>query len=300
MRTLAQIINWTDYAGDSECDPRSKPLTQRGGDVFFFIHHAYNRLIQDTIALSKPGGKQVSENVAIGPTVAGAESPIYVAQVVPWNTHRAYTTASSKDDIAFTTEVSNINLNYPYPVAQAAKYLLAEIAAALHVETGMPLDTWHVCDHAAVYARGWGSYATACCGDDLRAAIGWIIEEAKRIVAGATMPAPEEEEKAMQFYTINGGGLNGVSVGVYPGGFTVFESNFWRDKMLARYEGAELQVIAAADLDDELRRLGIPPEKLTEHGWNVTRTPPVPGFGSWSRDGDNATKLDDILAQLNA
>jgi hypothetical protein len=189
MLTMDQLFDWSDITYDSECRPRSMPLTSRNGnDVFLIIHHAYNLKVQDTIALSKPGGKQVSMNGALGPTVARVTAPIYDVQVVPWNTHRAYTTASWIDDQAFTYETSNIDLNSPYPVAQEAKQKIAARAAAMHVQLGMPLDHWHITDHAGVYARGWDSYPTACCGDDLRAAIDWIIAEAMRIVAGTPVP----------------------------------------------------------------------------------------------------------------
>lgn len=181
VKTIDELFDWTDLTTDGE--QRSIPLTERGGDVFFVIHHAYNRRVQDTIALSKPGGRTVSMSSALGPTTAGVQAPIFNVQVVRWNTRRPWTTSSSIDDKAYTVECSNVDLNYPYPVAQAIKQRLAEIAAALHVQCGMPLDTWHILDHAEVHRRGWGSYPTACCGDDLRAAIGWIIAEAKRIVA---------------------------------------------------------------------------------------------------------------------
>ena len=195
VKTIDELFDWTDLTSDGE--QRSKPLTERDGDVFFVIHHAYNRKVQDTIALSKPGGRTVSMSSALGPTTAGVESPIFNVQVVRWNTRRPWTTSSSIDDKAYTVECSNINLNEPYPVAQAIKKRLAEIAAALHVQTGMPLDTWHILDHAEVYRRGWGSYATACCGADLRAAIPWIIAEAKRIVAEADAPVTPERKKSM-------------------------------------------------------------------------------------------------------
>lgn len=180
MRTLDQLWNWVDLTADTE--PRTRPLTQRGGDVFFVIHHAYNRLIQDTIALSKPGGKTVTETFALGPAQIGG--PYYSALVVPWNTHRPYTTASSIDDKAITTECSNLQLIPPYTVGDDALYFLAEVAAAMHVELGMPLDRWHVTCHVEVYQRGWGSYATACPGGHLHGALDWIVEQAIRIVAG--------------------------------------------------------------------------------------------------------------------
>lgn len=179
-KTVDQLFDWVDFTSD--CRPRSVPLSRRNGDVFMVVHHAYNRKVQDTIALSKPGGKTVSESCAMGPTTAGVTSPIYSVHVVPWNTHRPYTTASSIDDKAFTYEVSNVDLNSPFPVAMEAKRKIAEFAAALHLQVGLPLNRWHITSHQEVYARGWGSYATACPGPDLQGALNWIVEEAIRIV----------------------------------------------------------------------------------------------------------------------
>ena len=182
---MAFPISWTDFTGSSEWSKRSVQLQNRGGDVYFIIHHAYNRVVQDTIALSKPGGKQVSMTFAIGPTSPGVSSPIYCVYVVPVE-YRPFTTASSLDDRAITVETSNINLNSPYPVAAEAKMLLAQIAAEIHLVYGMPLDAVHILDHSQVNARGYGSYVTECAGSDLRGAIGWIIAQAKAIVAGGS------------------------------------------------------------------------------------------------------------------
>lgn len=186
MKTINQCFDWTDLTDlRTEADPRPKKLTDLPGkDVYLVIHHAYNRKVQDTIALSKPGGRQVSMTMALGPTVAGSTA-VKGVQVVPWNTHRPFTTSSWIDNQAITVETSNLLLEPPYPVAQTAKYRLAELAAAMHVELGMPLDRWHVCSHQEVYARGWGSYATACPGGDLQAALDWIVATAKAIVAAS-------------------------------------------------------------------------------------------------------------------
>lgn len=186
-KTVDQLFDWVDFTSD--CRPRSVPLSRRNGDVFMVVHHAYNRKVQDTIALSKPGGKTVSESCAMGPTTAGVTSPIYSVHVVPWNTHRPYTTASSIDDKAFTYEVSNVDLNSPFPVAMEAKRKIAEFAAALHLQVGLPLNRWHITSHQEVYARGWGSYATACPGPDLQGALNWIVDEAIRIVAEWLRPS---------------------------------------------------------------------------------------------------------------
>jgi hypothetical protein len=201
MRTLDQLWTWIDLTSDTE--PRSRPLTSRQGDVFLVIHHAYNRLIQDTIALSKPGGKTVTETFALGPAAIGA--PYLSCLVVPWNTHRPYTTASSIDDKAITTEVSNLQLTPPYTVGNDALYFLAEVAAAMAVELGMPLDRWHVTCHVEVYQRGWGSYVTACPGGHLHGALDWIVETAKLIVAGGGKPAPvHPSRRGSNDWTIGG------------------------------------------------------------------------------------------------
>ena len=210
MKTLDQLFDWTDLTNlDTDADPRPVRLDELPGDQIFLIpHHAYNRKVQDTIALSKPGGKQVSMTGAMGPVVAGAEQIVNVL-VVPWRTHRPFTTASWIDNQAITFEISNKGLDYPYPVQQASKQRLAEVAAAMHVELGMPLNTWHIVDHQGVYERGWDSYPTACCGDDLREDIPWVIAEAKRIVAvfraggGSVTPTPDEEEENMKPFLIH-------------------------------------------------------------------------------------------------
>lgn len=190
---MAFPISWTDLTGSSEWSARSAQLQNRGGDVYFIIHHAYNRVVQDTIALSKPGGKQVSMTFAVGPTSPGVSSPIYCVYVVPVE-YRPFTTASSLDDRAITVETSNLDLNSPYPVATEAKTLLALIAAEMHIVYGMPLDTVHILDHSQVNARGYGSYVTECAGGDLRGAIGWIIEQAKKFVTPLT-----EKDRDMEY-----------------------------------------------------------------------------------------------------
>ena len=163
---------------------RPIPLDELDGDdVFLVIHHAVEDTVQDVIALSKPGGKTVSMTGTIGPTVAGSHE-IFNVLVVPWNNGRPYTTSSWIDDKALTFEVCNLSLSAPYPVAQEAKQRLAEIAAAMHVEYGMPLNRWNICSHQEVYARGWDSYPTQCPGEDLQGSLDWIVRQAQLIVAG--------------------------------------------------------------------------------------------------------------------
>lgn len=168
--------SWDDWTTD--CGPRSSPLEARNGDVYLVVHHAVTRRVQDIIALSKPGGRQVSMSFAIGPTVAGVTSPVYCVGIVPEHM-RPYTTAAPIDHAALTVEVANIDLTTTYPVAEDAKEWIAKIAAYMHHTYGMPLDRVHILSHQEVYARGLGSYPTACPGPDLQASLDQIVARAK-------------------------------------------------------------------------------------------------------------------------
>ena len=185
MRTLDQLVGPSDFVWD-ECQKRSIPLTERdGGSIFVVAHHSVSRTLQSILDTFHSPVRSVSANAAVGPRVAGQDA--YESRhTVPWNTHRAYTTASWIDDQAFTFEMANLSLGGAYPVGSTGKEWLAELVAAMHVELGMPIDRWHVTCHSEIYERGWDSYATACCGPDLRAALDWVCEEALRIVAGET------------------------------------------------------------------------------------------------------------------
>jgi hypothetical protein len=182
MKTLDELMGPPDYIWD-ECELRSRPLDKRNGDVYYVQHHSVSRTLQSILDVFKSKIRSVSANAAVGPLVAGRDE-YHVRHTVPWRTHRAYTTSSSIDDKAITNEMANLSLTPPYPVGQSGKQWAAEVVAAMHVELGMPIDRHHVTCHREVYQRGWGSYATACPGDDLHAALDWICEEAKRIVAG--------------------------------------------------------------------------------------------------------------------
>jgi hypothetical protein len=177
-------VDWTHHIAN-DYRARTRSLESRKGNVFLIIHHAYNYNVYQTIDTFESPVRTVSANFAIGPKRSSDTENIYVVRTVAEHL-RAYTTASSLDDQALTVETSNINLNDPYPVAQKAKRKLAELAAYMHTEYGMPLDRWHVTSHQEVYKRGLGSYATACPGGDLQGALDWIVDEAKRIVAGGT------------------------------------------------------------------------------------------------------------------
>lgn len=182
LKTLDELMGPADFIWD-ECQPRSVKLTDRDpNDIFFVQHHSVSRTLGAILDVFKSPNRSVSGNAAVGPLVAGQDN-YHVRHTVPWNTHRAYTTGSFIDDKAITNEMANLSLNPPYPVGQTGKQWAAEVVAAMHVELGMPIDRFHVTCHREVYQRGWGSYATACPGDDLHAALDWICEEAKRIVA---------------------------------------------------------------------------------------------------------------------
>lgn len=191
--------SWNDFTTSTEYGPRPRPLEQRGGDVYLLAHHAVNRVVQDTIALSKPGGRRVSETFAIGPTTAGVEAPVYCVGVVP-ESARPFTTASELDAAAFTVEVSNIDLTADYPVAAAAKEWLAQIAAYMHRTFQMPLDRAHVLSHQEVYRLGLGSYPTACPGPDLQRSLDDIVSRAIELVK----PPIDPEEGTMYKYIWNG------------------------------------------------------------------------------------------------
>lgn len=200
MRTIEQILGPADVIWD-ECEQRSKALSLRGGDVYLVAHHSVSRTLQSILDTFKSSNRSVSANSAVGPLVAGQDA-YQSRQTVPWNTHRAYTTSSWIDDIAITFEMANLALSPPWPVGQTGKRWAAELAAAMHVELGMPLDRWHVTCHSEIYERGWDSYATACCGDDLRNALDWVVEEAKRIVAGTG--TQQQQEADMRVINWNG------------------------------------------------------------------------------------------------
>lgn len=193
MRTLDQIMGAYNGASDDK-RPRTKRLTDRPGDEIFLVaHHAYAYTIQQIENTFFSAYREVCANAGVGPQVAGSDR--YIArQYARWNTERAYTTGSWVDDQAITFEMANLSLDPPYKVGQTGKQWAAEVAAAMHVELGMPLDRWHVTCHREIHERGWGSYATACPGDDLHDALDWIVAEAKRIVAASNTTNPESEE----------------------------------------------------------------------------------------------------------
>lgn len=181
-------VDWVDNVPTDQ-EARTKDLHDRGGDVYFIIHHSVTLRVQDTIATFK-SDREVSANLAIGPTVAGGDD-IKVVLTVP-EFRRAWTSASPLDDRALTTEVCDQAMGGNWPISPVAKHKLADIAAYMHREYGMPLDRVHILTHQEVYARGYGSYATACAGPDMQASMDAIVAEARQIVSGS-QPAPELE-----------------------------------------------------------------------------------------------------------
>ena len=174
-------VDWIDNVPTDQ-EARTQDLHLRKGDVYFIIHHSVTTRVQDTIATFK-SDREVSANFAIGPIVTGGDD-IKVVLTVPEN-RRAWTSASNLDDRALTTEVCDKALGGNYPISENAKKILSSIAAYMHIEYGMPLDRVHILTHQEVYARGYGSYATACAGPDMQASLDAIVAEAIRLITHA-------------------------------------------------------------------------------------------------------------------
>ena len=192
--TDAPFIDAVRIVGD-DWENRTVPLSQLSGDKIFMVaHHSVSRTlgsIEDTFASPN---RTVTANLAIGPAQAGVDD-YKAVEKVPIDWGRAYTTASWVDNVALTFEMANLNLLPPYPVGDTGKEIVVEIILWLHKTYGMPMDRWHVTCHQEIYARGWGSYATACPGGDLHAALDWCVAEANRRWAeGDVEPEPEEIE----------------------------------------------------------------------------------------------------------
>lgn len=164
-------------------ESRSRPLSQRGGDVLVIAHHSVSRTLGAILSTFKSKDRTVTANYAIGPDVAGVDDYKTVLTVRE-NEDRAYTTSSSKDDIAITFEMADLQLAPPWPVGNTGLEILVELIIHAHEAYGMPVDRYHVTCHREVYERGWGSYATACPGDHLHGSLDWAVDEANRRIAG--------------------------------------------------------------------------------------------------------------------
>jgi hypothetical protein len=192
MKTIEEILGPKEFIFD-DTRRRTKPLTDRPGDEVFLVpHHSVSTTLGSIMNEFRKTARILSATAAVGPLVSGQDA--YESRhVVPWNTHRPATTASWIDDQAITFEMANLRLAHPWPVGQTGKQWAAELAAAMHVELGMPLNAWHIVDHQTVNKRGWGSYPTECCGTDMREDIPWIINEAQRIVLLHRNPGIDKE-----------------------------------------------------------------------------------------------------------
>lgn len=155
MRTLDQIFG-TYVPGSDDKRARTKKLTDRpGNEVLFVLHHSVSRTIGAIEGEFMSTSREVCATGGCGPLVAGQDKYV-MRSYARWNTERPYTTSSNVDDRAITVEFADLQLAYPWPVGKTAKYIAAEIVAAMHVELGMPIDTAHVLDHLQVYQRGMG------------------------------------------------------------------------------------------------------------------------------------------------
>lgn len=195
-RTIDQILG--EYRGPLRAGQdyrrRTRPLTQVPGDQIRLIgHHSVSRTIGSIEAEFKSDNRELGGNFGMGPINAGRDE--YISrQYVDWRNDMAFCTASSWDDTSIVGEIADLELAYPWPIGTTGLNLFAELAAAMHIELGMPLDTEHVVDHLYVFQNGPGSYATQCAGDFFRARIrDYVIPLALKIVAEHHNPAPEEE-----------------------------------------------------------------------------------------------------------
>lgn len=241
-------IDWIDNVPTDQ-EARTQDLHRRGGDVYFIIHHSVTTRVQDTIATFK-SDREVSANFAIGPTVAGGND-IKVVLTVP-EARRAWTSASPLDDRALTTEVCDQSLGGNYPISGNAKEILARIASYMHVEYGMPLDRVHVLTHQEVYARGYGSYPTACAGPDMQASMDWIVARAKELLVPSVMNAIQEGEMKVA-YSVAGAGpggrpQDGRVLIVGPFGVVQNTNQGQIDSMKVTFGFAELNDIQLRDL----------------------------------------------------
>lgn len=273
-------VDWVDNVTTDQ-QARTRDLHDRGGDVYCIVHHSVTRRIQDTIATFW-SDREVSATWAIGPTVAGSDD-IKIALTVPEN-RRPWTTASSLDDKALTMEVCDQELGGNYPVSANAKEKIAQIVAYMHREYGMPMDRTHVLSHAEAYARGYGSYATACAGPDLNASLDGIVARARQIDAGATSTpsVPKDQEDVVSLIRVIDLPA-GVGQPVYlvapeyishlpnPSSVKVQTANF------APFDG--IHNVSTAEFNDTLARLNIPIRQDTVFHYAASNKPGL----TWSR-----------------
>ncbi|HEY9438276.1 MAG TPA: hypothetical protein VIS29_06435 [Streptomyces sp.] len=202
---MAFAIDDSRIVRSDRYERRTMPLSSRNGDVYVVPHHSVTYTRSQTIATFNSDNRFVSANIAAGPDVAGSDN-YFFTECVPINTHRAYTTSSSIDDQAITLEMSNIAMGGDYPVGPTGKSKLVRVIADAHTLLGMPLERSRVLSHRDVYAAGWGSYATACPGNDLQRYIDIAIDLARDAVRTPTTTPTETPwelyEKEMNMLTM--------------------------------------------------------------------------------------------------
>jgi hypothetical protein len=142
------------------------------------IHHATTTSFGGLRSLMSPGGRMVSANGAMS-------NDGHLQEVVP-AAFRAFTSATPFDRRSFTVEVCNTTLDPHWGVSDACHERLAQLAADMHFELGMPLDRAHIIGHREVP----GTYATACPGPSMN--LDRIVQRAREIVEGEDMPTARE------------------------------------------------------------------------------------------------------------
>lgn len=281
-------VDWEDNVTTDQ-EPRTRDLHSRNGDVYFIIHHSVTLRVQDTIATFW-SDREVSANFAIGPLNAGGDD-IKVVRTVPEN-QRAWTTASSLDDRALTTEVCDQALGGNYPVSSKAKEKLAQIVAYMNREYGMPIDRAHVLSHQEAYARGYGSYATACPGPDLQASLDQIVVRARDIASGVKPQPPKGDNEMpiiVQVKDVPSKPLYAVS----PGAIAHQTGDEAGVAIAAFKQDGGAQQLSTAQFNQLLHTLQIPVQQVYHFGGH-----PI-GY-SWSRENDNAVAMAAIKAKLGA
>lgn len=252
---MAFTIDYVDLIPDDHLR-RSRPLDQRGGDCLIIAHHSVSRTLGSILSTFKSKDRIVTANYAIGPLVAGVDD-YKVALTVRENEDRAYTTSSSKDDIAITFEMADLVLAPPWPVGNTGLEILVELILHANEAYGMPIDRYHVTCHREVYTRGWGSYATACPGDHLHSSLDWAVDEALRRKAGGGS-TEEKEDTDMRYINVVGGGS--ATVGEFS--FTPYSpethgdsTNLYRISAAAVWNGIDVdQAAYDATRQDALNR----------------------------------------------
>lgn len=123
-------------------------------------HHAATTSLSTLLGLMMPGGRRVSANCAL------YEDELI--NVVPLNM-RAFTSASSFDEISLTVEIVNSSGSPLWRIPEKAHRRLAKLLAEMHLVygTGLYLGEGGMVPHNKVP----GSYATACPGPSFNAEI---------------------------------------------------------------------------------------------------------------------------------